>query len=543
MTFHTRQLNEKITLKTKVLSQDSDFGDQVHTLSTLATVWAKVEPLGGSEEIDNDLSTNISKYRFTIHHRTDLTNIHVITWNDDNYDITNVQPLPREKATVITAEFNGDESGTTATPITSFTYSNNGQSTPGTITAMAATVAGDVLNFTVDANDTLPVGLTLNQTTGAITGSIAANADFDVVAMGRDLQSSASVNVTHTYTAISAPTGLTATSASVTSIDLSWTNVSTGYVIQVERSLTTGSGFSLITTTAIDATTYTDTGLTEGTEYFYRVRAVQLPDTGPYSNEDSAIPDAGYETEYQAIMDRATALGYSLPSASVQGYGNTLVAALKTASLWEHLDVFYVFATDGDSDFATLNWKSPSNNQATKVSSPTFTTDQGFKGDGVAANLDLNFDPSTDATNFERNDNSHGGYIRQLPTGNGLPSYHDGTPRIQLSNYVVSGGVLLATSSSQDFVSHTSGGTAGLYEGYRSASGTHTVKVNQTDTNSVSHGSQAISSGALKVFTNGSIYSDAQISMIYVGGKEIGQGNMLTPFEAYMDSLGTGVVS
>ena len=117
------------------------------------------------------------------------------------------------------------------------------------------------------------------------------------------------------------------------------------------------------------------------------------------------------DADYQAVLDRSTALGYTAPSAAQQTLQNTLVTDLKTAGVWDKLDVFYVFATDGDSDYATLNWKAPSSHQTTKVNSPTFTADSGFTGDGSSSYLDTNFTISTDATNYSQNNASTFVYI------------------------------------------------------------------------------------------------------------------------------------
>ena len=113
----------------------------------------------------------------------------------------------------------------------------------------------------------------------------------------------------------------------------------------------------------------------------------------------------GFDADYQAILDRSTALGYTAPSASQQTLQNTLVTDLKTAGVWDKLDVFYCFATDGDSDFATLNWKTPASFQLTKTNSPTFTTNEGFAQSGTAY-LDSGYNLSTDGTNYTQDDAS-----------------------------------------------------------------------------------------------------------------------------------------
>ena len=115
---------------------------------------------------------------------------------------------------------------------------------------------------------------------------------------------------------------------------------------------------------------------------------------------------SAFDTDYQAVLDRSTTLGYTAPSEAQQTLQNTLVTDLKTAGVWDKLDVFYVFATDGDSDYATLNWKAPSSHQTTKVNSPTFTANGGFTGDGSSSYLDTNFDPDASGVNYTLNDAS-----------------------------------------------------------------------------------------------------------------------------------------
>ena len=86
-----------------------------------------------------------------------------------------------------------------------------------------------------------------------------------------------------------APSGLSATAISRSRIDLAWTDNSsneTGF--QIERSRA-GGAFSLIATTAANATTYSDTsGLTPNKLFSYRVRAINAAGSSAYSNTASA---------------------------------------------------------------------------------------------------------------------------------------------------------------------------------------------------------------------------------------------------------------
>jgi len=120
---------------------------------------------------------------------------------------------------------------------------------------------------------------------------------------------------------------------------------------------------------------------------------------------------ASVTSEYQAVLDRATALGYAHPSAAQKTKQNALIAALKTAGIWTGLDVFYVYATDGDRNFAKLNWVSPSSYACTEVNTPTFTSNIGFNGNGTTSYLNSNWIPSTNGVNYTQNDASIGCYV------------------------------------------------------------------------------------------------------------------------------------
>jgi len=113
------------------------------------------------------------------------------------------------------------------------------------------------------------------------------------------------------------------------------------------------------------------------------------------------------DADYAAILNYATTQGYTLPSASQQTLQNQLVVDLKAAGVWSKLDTFAVFATDGDSDFALIDWINLS--QYTAYNSPTFTSNDGFTGDGVSAYIDTNFNPSTSGVNYTLDDASFGG--------------------------------------------------------------------------------------------------------------------------------------
>lgn len=87
-----------------------------------------------------------------------------------------------------------------------------------------------------------------------------------------------------------APSGLTATPAGQTQINLAWTdNADNEDGFKVERCTGAGcSNFAQIATTPANATSYSNTGLTAGTTYSYRVRANNANGDSPYSNTATA---------------------------------------------------------------------------------------------------------------------------------------------------------------------------------------------------------------------------------------------------------------
>lgn len=115
--------------------------------------------------------------------------------------------------------------------------------------------------------------------------------------------------------------------------------------------------------------------------------------------------------DYQSILDRATELGYTHPSADQKLKQIAFIVALKEAGIWDELDFLYVFATDGSSDFATLNWKAPTLFKCTRVNSPTFTVNQGFTGNGSNMRLTTGWDAGTNGVHFTLDDAGHFAFV------------------------------------------------------------------------------------------------------------------------------------
>jgi len=140
-----------------------------------------------------------------------------------------------------------------------------------------------------------------------------------------------------------APTGLSATAASSSQINLTWTNSSTSQTgVKIERSID-GVTFTQITVVGATAVSYPDTGLSASTMYTYRVRATNASGDSPYSNLATATtlaaPTAATPTLVQHVSSSANPAGKGIPGNAFKftlpnavGAGNCLILGISYAA-------------------------------------------------------------------------------------------------------------------------------------------------------------------------------------------------------------------
>ena len=153
--------------------------------------------------------------------------------------------------------------------------------------------------------------------------------------------------------------------------------------------------------------TYTLVQADAGQNITCRVTACDSDDCTNATSNSVYILDA----DYYAVLDRGTTLGYTLPDATLQVKQNATVLSLKSAGIWSKLHVLYFFATN-NSNMATLNFKAPSSHQVTLVNSPTFTANQGFKGNASTSYLNTHFNPTTGGVQYTLNNASRFIYLK-----------------------------------------------------------------------------------------------------------------------------------
>ena len=254
----------------------------------------------------------------------------------------------------------------------------------------------------------------------------------------------------------------------------------------------------------------------------------------------------GTDPDVQALLDQAVTDGYTACSGVVLDALNDFVVALKALSLWDTMDIVYLPATNGDSDFATYNLKDPTTFNLTKVNSPTFTSLEGFTGGGTAY-MPTGYSTLNNATNLTLNDASYGLYIRQSPTSNGsVMLATGGTPvRERIGVFEVSGNYRFSLSNTDSQFNQIAGGV-GFYVNNRIDSANISTYLNGVLDDTDMATSTELIDEELALFTHNNggafqFFGNPQISFFYVGASVANQSGLYTAIQDYMTALGTQV--
>ncbi len=208
-------------------------------------------------------------------------------------------------------------SGLTATAINSgqvnLAWTDNSSNETSFIVARGGTTGGPYTDIaTLGANVTSYSDTSVGANTTYFYVVRAANA-------AGSSPNSAQASVTTPSAAPTAPSGLVATAKSSTEIRLSWTDNSNNEAnFIVARSTVSGGPYSDIAILGANVTTYTNTGLTAGTTYYYVVRA----SNGTGSSLNSAVASASPVADITVDNPSATVTGtWSTGTASTDKFG------------------------------------------------------------------------------------------------------------------------------------------------------------------------------------------------------------------------------
>jgi GH18 family chitinase len=255
----------------------------------------------------------------------------------------------------------------------------------GTTWELVTTTSANVITF---ANTGLSSGTTYHYRVRAENAT--GNSAFS---------NTANATTQTTGTIPAAPSGLTATAASSSQIDLSWTDNSTNETgFRIERSLNAGTTWTLLTTTAANATTFPNTGLSAGTTYHYRVRAENATGNSAFSNTANAttqttgtIPAAPSGLTATAASSSQIDLSWTDNSTNETGF--RIERSLNAGTTWTLLTTTAANATSfsntGLSESTAYHYRVRAEN-ATGNSAFSNTANATTQSVGTSVNLALN---------------------------------------------------------------------------------------------------------------------------------------------------------
>lgn len=99
------KLDRKITINEATFTQDA-FGENIPTISALASVWAKFDFKGGDAGYDADTFAGTSKAEVVIRYRTDLqiSPKHYIEYDSKDWYIRNIREIGRGEGLLLMLE-------------------------------------------------------------------------------------------------------------------------------------------------------------------------------------------------------------------------------------------------------------------------------------------------------------------------------------------------------------------------------------------------------------------------------------------------------
>jgi hypothetical protein len=309
----------------------------------------------------------------------------------------------------------------------------------------------------------------------------------------------------------------------LTTTNGTWSNTPISFTYQWYRNATLISGATSISYTLVQA----DADF----EVKCKVTAINASGSGVADSNVIYIYDFNYNEVYTS--------GYGTPpSLAVSKLQNKLLVDLKTAGVWAKLDSLFVFAGDGDENFAITDWKTIS--QGTNYST-TYTTNQGITANSlISAYFDTAFNPSTLGTNYTQNNASRYAYVKSFGESPTALTIIDGVSNTHRNSIQIGSSVeQRINQNAVDLINPFDYDTSAKMKSIHRTSATSVTLFNDTTSTTEVAVSHTVSNSVQLIFNSHTLYSDGgTIGLYAMGGSMISENtNFVNAVNTYMNSI------
>lgn len=102
-TFSSGELDQRVTFRRESKTDDG-IGGSVTTWTDIATVWAKVRPMSGSEREHSDRLNATANYLIVIRARDDIDESCIAVWKGTQFNIRFARDQPRSRFVALETE-------------------------------------------------------------------------------------------------------------------------------------------------------------------------------------------------------------------------------------------------------------------------------------------------------------------------------------------------------------------------------------------------------------------------------------------------------
>lgn len=309
----------------------------------------------------------------------------------------------------------------------------------------------------------------------------------------------------------------------LTTTNGTWSNTPTSFSYQWYRNTTLIVGAT--------SSSYTLVQADADFEVKCKVTAINASGSGVADSNSIYIYDFNYNEVYTS--------GYGVaPSLAVSKFQNKLLVDLKTAGVWAKLDSLFVFAGDGDLDFASVDWKLL---QQGTNNSTTYSSNQGIIANSItSAYFDTNFNPSTAGTNYTQNNASRYAYVKDFGDVGSYLTIIDGVSNTHRNSIRIGSSVEQRINQNVvDLINPFDYDTTAKMKSIHRTSATSISLFNDTTLTTEVVVSYAVSNNNQLIFKSHTLYSDGGTIGLYAMGSSMihENTNFVNAVNTYMNSI------